>query len=108
VHAQISPICALALAASLAILPVSATLAMMHAAKPDVAMMATSDDCPCCKPAVSNTCLFKCCHVQALVVDGRVLSKPASPVFFEPSVAFFVAVVLGPDPPPPRFSSPER
>jgi hypothetical protein len=94
--------CAFAMAASLAILPVSATFAMMHVAKTDAAMMASGDDCPCCKPAISNTCLFKCCHVQALAVDGLAIAKPVSPVFFESGAGPFVAVASGPDPPPPR------
>lgn len=96
-------VCALVLAAGLAMLPVSGALAMAHAANVDAGMtMALGDDCPCCKSEKTETCFLKCCHVQALMVDGVEAAKTTSPRFGETALHLFAALALGPDPPPPR------
>lgn len=94
-------LCALVLAAGLTVLPVSAALAMTHAANAEVGMMAPGVDCPCCKPEKSETCFVKCC-VQALVVLGEEVTKPAPARFGETAMRRSAALALGPDPPPPR------
>jgi hypothetical protein len=95
-------ICALVLAASLAVLPVSAALAMSHVTKSDTSLMAPGDDCPCCTPTEPESCL-KCCHVQSLPIEGLLVTGPVPARFTELGADRFAAVVLGPDPPPPRL-----
>jgi hypothetical protein len=93
---------ALILAASLAILPVSAALAMMHTADAGMAMGASPDDCPCCKPDQSDACPMKCSQLSALTVAGAGLEQPAPIRFDEVEAVAFVAVFVRPEPPPPR------
>jgi hypothetical protein len=96
-------ICALVLAASLAMLPVSASLAMTHTAKADMDMAASGDDCPCCEPAKSpDACFPECCHLQALRIEVLAFAKPPAPQFVVLGAQDCVAIVSGPDPPPPR------
>lgn len=95
-------VCALVLAVGLAVLPVSASFAMPHAAKSEAGMMASGDDCPCCTPAKAESCPLICCHVQAVAVDGPVLAKPAMPRLVPCSAQRPLAIDLRPDPPPPR------
>jgi hypothetical protein len=90
------------LATSLVILPLSASLAMKHAAEADASMMASGDECPCCKPAKLDTCLLMCCHVQAPTVEGFVPWLAAPPEFDVQNTRLAIAVSLRPDPPPPR------
>jgi hypothetical protein len=93
---------ALVLAASLAILPVSASFAMAHVATTEVGMTASRDDCPCCKPMKVDSCFLKCCQVQAVAVDGLVIAKLRTPRLVAFSAKRLMAVALRPDPPPPR------
>jgi hypothetical protein len=95
-------ICALVLAASLAILPVSAAFAMTQMGKSEAGMVAAGDDCPCCKPAKADGCFLKCCHLHALAVDGMAIAKPRSLQVAEFGTVRFAALVSGPEPPPPR------
>ena len=95
-------ICALVLATSLAILPVSAAFALTHMAKSEAGIVAAGDDCPCCQPAKADSCLLKCCHLQALVVDGMAIAKSRSLHVAEFSTQRFAALASGPEPPPPR------
>ena len=99
-------IMAVLLAASLAVLPVSASMAMTHAAKAKMSMSASGADCPCCnaaKKCATDICMFKCFSTPAISVDGFPLAQPLP----EPLIAVRVAA-LSPfsrqlDPPPPRF-----
>jgi hypothetical protein len=93
---------AMILAASLAILPVSAALAMMHTADPGMAMGASPDDCPCCKPNRSDVCPMKCSQLSALTVADAGVQQPARVRFDEVKAVAFVAVLVRPEPPPPR------
>lgn len=95
-------VCAVVLAASLAILPVSASFVMTNVAKTEHGVMSPSDDCPCCKAANVNSCVLKCCHVQALAIDELVLGEPEPAGFDFWSGAPLRAVSFRPDPPPPR------
>ena len=92
----------LVLAAGLAGLPVAAALAMTHAAEAGMSASAAGDECPCCTPAKPDTCPLKCCHVQALTVDGLPIAGPMSERFVEHEANTGIAVTLRPDPPPPR------
>jgi len=94
-------ICALVLAVGLAILPVSAAFAMSQA-QTHAGMSDTGDDCPCCKPAQQDGCLLKCCHVQALIVDGFATTRPGPISFLATGADRFMAFAPRPDPPPPR------
>ena len=93
---------ALILAASLALLPVSAALAMMHTADAGMAMGASPDDCPCCKPDRSDACPMKCSQLSVLTIAGAGLEQPAPVRFDEVKAVAFVAVLVRPEPPPPR------
>jgi hypothetical protein len=95
-------ICALVLAASLAVLPVAAGLAMAHAARAQSSMMASGGDCPCCKPAKTDGCFLVCCHLQALTVDGSAMAAFAPVRFVAPGEDAIEASAPKPDPPPPR------
>ena len=94
-------LCALVLAGSLAVLPVSAAFAMTHAANAEAGIVASGDDCPCCNPEKAETCFVKCC-VQALIVHGTEATKPAPARFDQAAARRSAALALGPDPPPPR------
>jgi hypothetical protein len=93
---------ALVLAASLAGLPVVATMATAHAAKADMSASASGDSCPCCKQGKPDTCPLECCHVQAMTVEGLLFSKPMSERFVAHEASAGIAVTPRPDPPPPR------
>jgi hypothetical protein len=95
-------VCALVLAVSLVILPVSAAFAALHAASVQADMMGSADDCPCCKRKHMDTCLFKCWQLQALIVRGAEVTNPAPVRFGETAAHRFAAFDFGPDPPPPR------
>lgn len=93
---------ALVLAVALAILPVSAATAMTHAAKAEMSMSSSGDDCPCCDVNAADACSLKCCQLQALTIDALDLLK-AEPEDFDPLPRdLAIAVSLQPDPPPPR------
>lgn len=94
---------AVILAASLAILPVSAAMAMTHGAKAEMSMSSPGDDCPCCNPSKANACSLKCCHLQALTVEGFAPFKASAADFDAHENDLGVAVSLRPEPPPPRL-----
>jgi hypothetical protein len=93
---------AFVLAVSLAGLPVVAAMATAHAAQAGMSASASGDDCPCCKPDKPDTCPLKCCHLQALAVEGLVFAKPMSERLVAHEANAGIAVTLRPDPPPPR------
>jgi hypothetical protein len=93
---------AVLLAMGLATLPISAAVAMTYAAKAEMGMSSSADDCPCCKPAQLGTCLLKCCHIQAISADSPAAVHPLPPLFPEAAVELGTAVSFAPDPPPPR------
>jgi hypothetical protein len=96
---------AVLLATSLAILPVSAGMAMAHAAKAEMAMSASDGDCPCCNAAhkcAPDTCMLKCFSVSAIALDARPAVHPVPAPFPELGVTTLVAFSPRPDPPPPR------
>lgn len=95
-------LCALILAVSLAVLPVSATFAVTHAGNTEAGMMAPGDDCPCCKPMKADSCALKCCHAPAVAADSLEMEEPPSLRFLVLGAEPFPANALGPDPPPPR------
>jgi hypothetical protein len=90
------------LAASVALLPVSAAMAMTHAAKAEMSMSASGDDCPCCKSAQADACPFTLCSLQAISVDGPAMLMPTPACFAERGPQILAGVSLRPTPPPPR------
>jgi hypothetical protein len=90
------------LTVSLAVLPLSAAVAMGHGAKAEMAMSATGDDCPCCQPAVSDACPLVCCHVTALAASGWMIARPRVGSPLDAEAGAFVANIVRPEPPPPR------
>lgn len=97
---------ALVLAAGLALLPVSAAMAMTHAAKPDMgmgaSMSASADDCQCCNAVELDACPLACCHFQVLNVEGLAIARPMSGRLVGREAETVVWLALRPDPPPPR------
>lgn len=94
---------ALLIAAGLAMLPVSAAMAISHVSSADMHMSAPQDGGSCCDHADGHGCpLALCCHIQLAMAEqpqfaGRLASLLAPiPLTVEPGAA------LGPDPPPPR------
>lgn len=96
------PIRSLLLAVGLAVLPVSAAMAMTHAVKAEISMGSPGEDCPCCNPAKTDACPLKCCHLQALTVEGFAPFNAAPADFGAHKAHLGIAVSLRPDPPPPR------
>ena len=93
------------LAASLGILPVSAGIAMTHAAKAEMSMSASGTDCPCCnaaKKCVTDHCQFKCFNTPAISVDGFPLAQPVPEPLAPVCVAALSPFSRQLDPPPPR------
>jgi hypothetical protein len=95
-------IAALAMAASLAVLPVTAAAAMVHTAKAEMAVSGSGDDCPCCDRTASDGRPLVCCHLSALSVEGWAMHKPAPEHLVADAASALVAFVKRPDPPPPR------
>lgn len=97
-------IIAVLLAASLAILPMSAAMAMTHAAKAEMSMGASGDNCPCCNAArkcATDTCQFKCFSAPA-ILEGAPLAQPRPELFIAIGEATLSPFLARPDPPPPR------
>jgi hypothetical protein len=91
------------LAIALAALPVASAMAMTHAGKTQASISAAADDCPCCGPAQAvEKCPLKCCHVQAVAVDGALIIAPVAVLDAGSSERPGTAVSIRPDPPPPR------
>lgn len=90
------------IAASVALLPVSAATAMAHATMADMSMSAPDGECASCKAIASDLCSLKCCGVQMLSVEGLVLAEPMPERFVRQDTARVAAVSPRPDPPPPR------
>jgi len=91
------------LAASLAVLPVSAAVTMTHATNAEIGMGASGDDCPCCKSVRPDACPLAGCYMQAISVAGPALATPTAASFDEPGSQILVGLSLPPNPPPPRF-----
>jgi hypothetical protein len=88
---------------ALAALPIASAMAMTHAGKTQASMSAAVDDCPCCGPAQPvEKCPLKCCHVQAVAVEGALIIGPMSALDTDASERPGTAVSIRPDPPPPR------
>ena len=88
---------------SLAMLPVSAAMAMSHASNAEMSMSASPGGEPCSTPAERDDgCSLACCHIQLLAVEQPAAAQApahfgvACPLGGLPGAAF------GPDPPPPR------
>jgi hypothetical protein len=95
---------AVVLAIALAALPVAAAMAMTHAGKAHASMSAAGDDCLCCNPTQPpEKCSDKCCHVQAIAVDGVLILPPVAVVDARASARPGTAISTRPDPPPPRL-----
>lgn len=101
---------AVLLATSLSVLPVSAGMAKMHAAKAEMTMSASSDaggdDCVCCSPAgkcsTTSICLLKCFNVPAVLINGLPVTQPVPQLFVDIGWVAPSPFSLRPDPPPPR------
>jgi hypothetical protein len=91
---------ALLLATSLAILPISPAATLTHAAKAEMAMAA--DDCPCCKTGQPDSCPLKCCHLQAIAVEGVKIARPSAARFVVYDAPVATPVPRRPELPPPR------
>jgi hypothetical protein len=94
----------LLLVAGLAVLPLSATAAMAHAAKAEMAMTASGGDCPCCHDGATKASSVACCHVSALLVETVVMPAPPAYSFASSEQRVPAAAVVRPDPPPPRVA----
>lgn len=96
---------AVMLAASLAILPASAAMAVSHAAKAEMSMTAAGSDCPCCDAAHKcspDTCMISCHGVSAISAVGPDLIQPLPELFVDMGPADLSPFSARPDPPPPR------
>jgi len=93
------------LAASLTILPLSAGMAMANAAKSEMSMSASVDDCPCCNPAktcAADHCLFACYNAPAISAGGLPLVQPPPQPLVGIGLTTMSPFLRQPDPPPPR------
>jgi len=97
------PVIAVLLAVSLTILPGSATMAMTHAAKTEMAINAPPDDCPCCNSPLNHSCQLACCHIQAISADSIMIFAPLPHTFPDRVEETGSGLTVAPDPPPPRF-----
>jgi hypothetical protein len=93
---------ALLVAASLASLPIAATMASAQAGEPHASMSASDTDCPCCRSTQQHAGQLKCCGLQALLVEGWAVPKPSAGRFAEGAQERGVDQLPQPDPPPPR------
>jgi len=96
---------AVLLAASVAILPVSAGMAKLHAAKAEMSMSAPDSDCPCCNAAhkcATDICTLMCYNSAALSVEGPPLVGPLPQPFIDMVSVTMSPFSQRPDPPPPR------
>ena len=101
---------AVLLATSLAVLPVSAVMAMTHAANSDMTMSASGDnggdDCACCSPTgkcSTRICVLKCFNVPAVLIEGLPMTQPLPQLLVDIDRATMSPFSTRPDPPPPRF-----
>jgi hypothetical protein len=93
------------LAMSLAILPVWAGMAAMHAAKTEMSMSASGVSCPCCDTAnkcASDICMVKCFNAAALLVEGQPFEESLLKLFVGTGLTAMSPFAPQPDPPPPR------
>ena len=93
------------LAMSLAILPVSAGMTAMHAAKTEMSTNASGDSCPCCDPAntcAADICTAKCFNAAALLVEGQPFAESLLKRFVGTGLTAMSPFAPQPDPPPPR------
>lgn len=98
-------ILALVLAASLAVMPMSAGMAMSYGAKAEMGMSEGGQDCPCCNAlhkCAPDTCMLKCFSAAAMTVDGPLLEQPLPQLFLEIGAPTPSPFSTRPDPPPPR------
>ncbi len=92
-------------AVNLAIVPVSAAMAMFHGAKAQMSMSSSMDDCPCCnaaKKCATDLCQFKCFNTPAISVHGVPLVRPLPEPLVAGATTAWSPFTLGPEPPPPR------
>ena len=95
---------AVLLAASLAMLPVSAAMAS-HAAKAEMSIGASDKDCACCDAAhkcPADACVVTCHAVSAISAVGPALSQPLPEAFASAALTEWSPFLARPDPPPPR------
>lgn len=96
---------AVLLAASVAVLPVSAGVTKLHAAKAAMSMSAPDSDCPCCNAAhkcATDVCTLKCYNTVALAVEQAPFAGPFVEPLIELADAAMSPFLQRPDPPPPR------
>ena len=70
---------AVLIAASLAAVPVTASLAGPHAAKAEMSMSASDGSCPCCDAThkcATDICTLKCYSAAAISVEEQPLTEP--------------------------------
>jgi hypothetical protein len=92
------------IALALAVLPVSAGLAMPHGTMHETGMNA-SDDCPCCDKTpdrAAHVCHVKCCGAVAILAAEQSLAAPRAEAASEMPAAVLSPFISRPDPPPPR------
>lgn len=92
------------IALALAVLPVSAGLAMPHGTMHETGMNAP-DDCPCCgktpDPA-AHVCHVKCCGAVAILAAQQPLAGPRAEAADEMPATALSPFMSRPEPPPPR------
>lgn len=92
-------------AVNLAVVPMSAAMAMFHGANVQMSMSSSMDDCPCCnaaKKCATDLCQFKCFNTPAISVHGLPLVRPLTEPLIAGPTAPWSPFALRPDPPPPR------
>ena len=90
---------------SLAVLPMSAGMAMSRTAMAEMSTGASGHDCPCCNAAhkcAPDQCMLKCFSVSAIALDVSPLVAPLPAPFAAATMTTLVAFSARPDPPPPR------
>lgn len=93
------------LALSFTVVPLAAGTATVHTASNEMSMGASHDDCPCCNAAhrcPADTCMLKCFNVSAIAVELSPIMAPLRAPFAVIGVTTLVALIMRPDPPPPR------